>query len=99
MALMQLTIIPMGTASPSVGDYVAEIQKVLKREGAVFQLNDMGTTIEGEAHDLLALAAKLHELPFQKEVQRVVTQITIDDRRDKSVKLGDKIVSVRARLE
>ncbi len=99
MTLMQLTIIPIGTGSPSVGDYVAEIQTVLKKEGVVFQLNDMGTTIEGEVHDLLALATKLHELPFQKDVQRVVTHITIDDRRDKRVKIGDKVISVKARLD
>ena len=99
MAIMQLTIIPLGTGSPSVGEYVAEIQTVLQQEGVAFKLNDMGTAIEGDVGDLLALAAKLHELPFQKDVKRVVTQIAIDDRRDKKVKLGDKIVSVQARLE
>ena len=99
MAIMQLTIIPLGTGSPSVGEYVAEIQTALQKEGVIFQLTDMGTTIQGEVHDLLALAAKLHELPFQKNIQRVVTQIAIDDRRDKRVKLGDKIVSVKARLD
>lgn len=99
MALMQLSIIPLGTGSPSVGQFVADIQQALQQEGANFKLNDMGTTIEGESAELLALAAKIHELPFQKGVQRVVTQITMDDRRDKKVALGDKLASVQARLE
>lgn len=99
MALMHLTIIPLGTGSPGVGKFVADIQKVLQQEAVDFKLNDMGTTIHGEVPDLLALAAKLHEMPFQKNVQRVVTQISIDDRRDKKVALGDKIRSVEAQLE
>ena len=47
MALLQLTMIPVG-AGVSVGEYVVEIQKRLEKEGATFRLNDMGTIIEGE---------------------------------------------------
>ena len=98
MALMQLTIIPLGTGSPSVGEFVAHIQKALGKENISLQLTDMGTVIEGEAKELLAIAAKMHELPFQKGVQRVVTQISLDDRRDKTVGIGDKIASISTRM-
>jgi len=98
MALMHLTIIPIGTNSPSVGEYVAEIQKVLEKSGLPYELEDMGTTIEGSSKELLALAAQLSEMPFNKGVHRVVTQISLDDRRDKKVELGDKIASVADRL-
>ena len=59
----------------------------------------MGTTIEGGSKELLALAAQLAEMPFSKGVQRVVTQISLDDRRDKKAGLGDKIASVARRLK
>jgi uncharacterized protein (TIGR00106 family) len=98
MALLQLTMIPLGTGTPSVGDYVADIQRALEKENVHFQLNDMGTLIEGEAKELLALVAKIYELPFQKGAQRVVTHMVIDDRRDKHVAIGDKIDAVRKRL-
>jgi uncharacterized protein (TIGR00106 family) len=98
MALLQLTMIPLGTGTPSVGDYVADIQRALEKENVYFQLNDMGTPIEGEAGELLALVAKIYELPFQKGAQRVVTHMVIDDRRDKHVAIGDKIDAVRKRL-
>ena len=98
MAIMQLTIIPLGTQTPSVGQYVAEIQQVLRREGVRHELTDMGTIIEGETKDLLALAARLHGLPFAHGVQRVVTQLTLDERRDMDVKLGGKTAAVQARL-
>jgi len=98
MALLQLTVIPVGTGTPSVGEYVADIQRALQKENVRFQLNDMGTLIEGEAKDLLALVAKIYELPFQKGARRVVTQMVIDDRRDKHVVIGEKIDAVLKRL-
>ena len=85
MALLQLTVIPLGTGTPSVGEYVADIARALEKENVRFQLNDMGTLIEGEAADLLALVAKIYELPFDKGARRVVTQMVIDDRRDRHV--------------
>jgi uncharacterized protein (TIGR00106 family) len=99
MALMHLTIIPLGTETASVGDFVADIQRALVASGTPFQLTDMGTVIKGDSKDLLALAARLAEMPFQKGVQRVVTQISLDDRRDKNVSIGEKTASVAARLK
>jgi len=98
MAIMQLTIIPLGTKTPGVGQYVADIQQALRQEGVPHTLTDMGTIIEGESQTLLALAALLHALPFAHGIQRVVTQIVLDERRDKDVKLGDKTAAVQARL-
>jgi uncharacterized protein (TIGR00106 family) len=94
MALMQLAIIPLGTGSSSVGSYVADVQKALEQSGLPYKLTDMSTIIEGSSKELLALAAQLSETPFSKGVHRVVTQITLDDRRDKTMHLGDKIASV-----
>jgi len=98
MALMQLTVIPLGSGSVSIGEYVADFQKVLSETNVPFELNDMGTVVEAETTELLNLAAKIHELPFNKGITRVVTQITIDDRRDKEVHIGNKIKSVKKRL-
>ena len=98
MAIMQLTIIPLGTRTPGVGQYVTEIEQALQREGVRHELTDMGTIIEGAPQELLALAARLHALSFAHGVQRVVTQIMLDERRDKDVKLGDKTAAVQARL-
>jgi uncharacterized protein (TIGR00106 family) len=97
MAILQLTIIPIGTPTPNLGDYILSIQKRLSAMGATFVLNDMGTLIEGEATELLQLVIALYETPFEEGAVRVVTQITIDDRRDKKIKIGDKIQSVIGR--
>ena len=98
MAIMEISVVPLGLGNPSVGDYVAQVIKYLQTEGIPHELTDMGTVIHGHAARLLKVAQVLHELPFERGVMRVVTHITIDDRRDKDVHLGDKIKSVKARL-
>ncbi|MHB8789871.1 MAG: MTH1187 family thiamine-binding protein [Desulfobulbaceae bacterium] len=98
MALMQITIIPLGTGTPGVGEYVAEVERYLCELGIDHQLQDMGTVVHGEPETLFRLAAEIHNLPFARGVQRVVTHLTIDDRRDISRALGDKQRSVRQRL-
>lgn len=98
MALMQITIIPLGTATPSVGEYVADVERFLLARGIEHRLQDMGTVVPGEPDVLFRLAAEIHNLAFGKGVQRVVTHITVDDRRDVQQGLGDKQQAVRQRL-
>jgi len=98
MAIMEISVTPLGLGHPSVGDYIAEVVKYLRQQNIPHQLTDMGTLVHGDAQRLLEVARALHELPFAKGVKRVVTHLTIDDRRDKEVSLGDKTSSVKARL-
>ncbi len=98
MAIMEISVVPLGTGQPGVGDYVADIARYLQERDIPHTLTDMGTIIEGDIGQLLALAGILHELPFGRNVWRVVTHIAIDDRRDKTVHLEDKIEAVRRRL-
>ena len=99
MAIMEISVVPLGLGKPSVGDYIAEVVKYLKTENIPHELTDMGTLVHGTPGTLLRVAAALHELPFKQGVQRVMTHIAIDDRRDKEVLLGDKLQAVRARLK
>ncbi len=98
MALLQITTIPLGTGSTSVSSFVAQIQQKLVEEKATFKLCDMGTVIEGDIDELLRLVRVIYDLPFLAGAERVVTQISIDDRRDKAVALGDKTRTVQALL-
>lgn len=100
MAIIDVTVIPVGTATPSVSEYVAEIHKVLqKHEGRIkYELTPMSTLIEGELKDLLEIVQEIHEVPFQHGLQRVCTNIRIDDRRDKEHSMERKLNAVRAKL-
>lgn len=99
MAIMEISVVPLGLGHPSMGDYIAEVVKYLESENIPYELTDMGTLVQGVPAALLQVAQALHELPFKKGVQRVMTHISIDDRRDKQVFLGDKQKSVKARLK
>ncbi|MBY0096383.1 MTH1187 family thiamine-binding protein [Mesobacillus maritimus] len=103
MAIVDVTVIPVGTQSPSVSAYVAEIQKLLanyeRQEKIRFQLTPMNTIIEGELPVLLEVIQEMHEAPFSKGIQRVCTNIRIDDRRDVSRKMEDKVEKVQSLLD
>ena len=99
MALMNILIIPMGSASTSVGDFVADIERFLRKKKIDHSLGDMGTVVYGEVDELCRLAAEMHNIPFTKGIERVITQITIDDRRDKQCGIGDKEQAVMTRLQ
>ncbi len=99
MALMEISVLPLGSGQPGVGDFIADLVRYLRQENIPHHLTDMGTNVEGEVERLLDLARTLHELPFSRGIQRVVTHITLDDRRDKEVHLGEKTSSVEERLK
>jgi uncharacterized protein (TIGR00106 family) len=102
MAIVDVTIIPIGTETPSVSSYVAEVQKVLetyKEEGKInYQLTPMNTLIEGELSQLFQVIQAIHEVPFQAGIKRVATNIRIDDRRDKSTTMEGKLQSVQNKM-
>ncbi|EGQ4403452.1 MTH1187 family thiamine-binding protein [Staphylococcus pseudintermedius] len=103
MAIVDVVVIPVGTEGPSVSQYIAEIQTKLeefKQEGKIdYQLTPMNTLIEGELADLFEVIQAIHELPFNKGLDRVCTNIRIDDRRDKQRKMDDKLDSVKKHLK
>jgi uncharacterized protein (TIGR00106 family) len=103
MAIVDVTVIPIGTDTPSVSSYVADLQNILKKhqdEGRIrFKLTPMNTIIEGELSTLLGVVQEIHEAPFQKGIKRVATNIRIDDRRDKEGTMEGKLSSIQRHLE
>ncbi|MEH7501430.1 MTH1187 family thiamine-binding protein [Neobacillus drentensis] len=102
MAIVDVTVIPIGTETPSVSKYVASVQMVLRKyqeEGKIrFQLTPMNTIIEGELTDLFEVIQEMHEVPFSEGIQRVATTIRIDDRRDVKRSMEYKVERVTSLL-
>jgi uncharacterized protein (TIGR00106 family) len=100
MAIVDVTVIPIGTETPSVSKYVASVQKVLriyKEAGKIdFQLTPMNTIIEGELPVLFEVIQAMHEIPFSEGIQRVATSIRIDDRRDVKRSMEYKVERVNS---
>ena len=98
MPLAFVTIVPLGTTTPSVSKYVAGVERVLRESGLKHELTAMGTIIEGDLDAILAVIKKMHEQPFLDGVKRVSTSIRIDDRRDKEGSIESKVRSVKEKL-
>jgi uncharacterized protein (TIGR00106 family) len=99
MAIVFVSIAPLGTATTSLSSYVAGVERVLKDSGLKSQLTAMGTIIEGDIDAILPVLRRMHELPFAEGAVRVSTLIKIDDRRDKTSSIERKVRSVMEKLE
>ncbi|WP_054957411.1 MTH1187 family thiamine-binding protein [Paenibacillus dakarensis] len=99
MAIAEVTVIPIGTATTSLSTYVADMQRVLeKQEGISYELTSMSTIIEGELSFVWKAIAALHEAPFLTGAKRVSTSVKIDDRRDQVSSSKQKLQSVQEKL-
>jgi uncharacterized protein (TIGR00106 family) len=99
MVIAEVSVIPMGTKTPSASEYVARAVRVLAQQKNVkYQLMAMGTLLEGDLDAVLEATKRMHESVFGKDVQRVVTSISIDDRRDKQLTMDYKVQSVAKKL-
>jgi uncharacterized protein (TIGR00106 family) len=98
MAILQISVVPIGTGETSLSAYVADCIRVLKKEKVRYELTSMGTNLEGDLKDLLRIAFKMHQAPFRKGALRVLTTLKIDDRRDKKGTLKAKKKAVQEKL-
>ncbi len=98
MAVVFLTITPLGTGTPSVSRFVAGVERILRETGLTHQLTAMGTIIEGDLDEILAVVRRMHEHPFTEGALRVSTSLRIDDRRDKAHTIAGKMRSVEEKL-
>ncbi len=57
MTLMEFSMIPLDKG-PSFSDYVARILTLVDQSGLDYRLNPMGTVVEGEWDDLMALLTR-----------------------------------------
>ncbi len=99
MATADLTIIGLGRSDPSASRYIAAVQRKLGEQDRVkHRMHAMGTSLEGETADILALVGELHAVPFELGLPRVYTVLKLDERRDRPQTLDDKVASVERLL-
>lgn len=98
MAIVFVSVAPLGTATTSLSRYVAGVERILRESGLKHQLTAMGTIIEGDLDAVLPVLRRMHEAPFAEGAMRVSTQIKIDDRRDKAGTMEGKVRSVEEKL-
>ncbi|HUV80280.1 MAG TPA: MTH1187 family thiamine-binding protein [Candidatus Bathyarchaeia archaeon] len=95
MIIAGITVVPIGTETPSVSKYVAKAVDELRKLGLNPEVTAMGTIFEAEDISLILEAFEaVHESVFAQGAERVVTTLTIDERRDKEGSIRQKVRSV-----
>jgi uncharacterized protein (TIGR00106 family) len=98
MAIAAVSISPVGVGT-SVSRHVAAALRVLRAQDAVrYRLDPMFTTLEGDLAEIFAVIRRMQEAVFAAGAERVSTVIKIDDRRDRAVRMEDKVRVVEEEL-
>ncbi len=94
--IANFSVVPIGKGN-SLSSQVAEVLKIVDESGINYKLHSMGTILEGDWDEILRLIKKCHERTLE-DSDRVLTTITIDDRKGKSGRIVGKDQSVEGKL-
>ncbi len=98
IVVAELVVSPLGTGSPSISAYVADVERLLGTFALKRLLTPMGTILEGELDEVLRAVRSVHEAPFSRGALRVSTSLRIDERRDKTLSMEGKVRAVEEKL-
>ena len=94
--LVEFSVVPLGSGA-SISPKVARVLKIVAESGVSYKANPMGTVLEGEWDKVMGVVKKCHE-EVMKDADRVLTSITIDDRKGKELRIEKKLESVEQKL-
>jgi len=95
MIIAELSIVPIGD-DVSVSKYVKVFLEELNNSNLKYEVGAMCTTVEAKnLEELFDVVEKAHEKVMDMGVNRAITSIKIDDRRDKETSIASKIEAVR----
>lgn len=94
--LVEFSIVPLGQGA-SISPVVARALKIVAESGVSYKATSMGTIIEGNWDRVMEIVKRCHQ-EVMKDSERVVTTITIDDRKGKEDRLEKKLASMEAKL-
>ncbi len=100
MIQAEISIYPMATRTTSASFYIAKaIESIQNIENLRYEINSMGTVLESDSIDIIYEASKkMMETVHNLGIARVEVVIKVDSRRDKHVKMEEKIDSIKKQL-
>jgi len=95
--ITEFSIMPVGKGESLSGD-VAKAVKIVRESGLNYQLGPMGTSIEGEWDEVMAVIKRCRDKLLETS-NRVYLVIKIDDRKGTRNQIVQKVKSVEEKLE
>jgi uncharacterized protein (TIGR00106 family) len=89
MVLLDFSMTPLGKGD-SVSSYVARCLEVVAASGLDYRLHAMGTTLEGDLDNVLAVVHRCFEV-LQTDCDRISCSIKIDYRKGPGGRLQSKV--------
>ena len=96
MVLLEFSMSPFDKGE-SLSEYVARSLDIIDKSGLPYQLTPMGTIVEGEWEEVMALVTACYKRMSQ-DCNRISTSMRIDYRSGKSGRLKSKIGAIETRL-
>lgn len=98
MAIAEVSIIPLGVQGTSLSHYVARAVQILQETSLHYEVTAMGTIISGDLETIWKVLQQMHDSCFEEGAMRVLTQVRIDDRRDRVASPQQKVQAVIEKL-
>ncbi len=96
MVLLEFSMSPMNKGE-SVSTYVARSLDIIDKSGLPYQLTPMGTIIEGEWDQVMAVVTACFKA-MSSDCERIGTHIKIDYRAGPCGRIKSKVASVEDKL-
>ena len=93
MLLLEFSMYPTDKGA-SVSPYVARSLEIIDRSGLPYRLGPMGTTVEGEYDEVMAVVRACYER-MSEDCDRIACQLKLDWRRGGSGRLEGKVDKLR----
>jgi uncharacterized protein (TIGR00106 family) len=96
MVLLEFAMYPIGKGE-TVSPYVARSLDIIDKSGLTYQLTPMGTILEGEWAEVMAVVTECFEA-MRADCPRVEVALKVDYRAGDKSRLASKIASVEEHL-
>ena len=95
--IVEFSIFPMDKGE-SLSPYVARALNLIQDSGLPYELNPMGTCVEGEWADVMALVDRCFQA-LEEDCNRINLSLKADYRKGPSGRMKGKVASVREKLK
>ena len=95
--IVEFSIFPMDKGE-SLSPYVARALKTIQDSGLPYELNPMGTCVEGEWKEVVSLVDHCFE-ELQKDCNRINLSLKADYRKGPPGRMKGKVASVKEKLK
>jgi len=90
--LIDFSIFPVGK-NESVSPYVSRAVNIIENSGLAYTLGPMGTAIEGEWEELMAVVTRCFN-DLKKDCGRIYMTLKVDYRQDGTNRIEEKVKAV-----